>query len=251
MSFTVIIPARFESTRLPGKPLVDILGRSMIQRVYDQASKSDCHRVIVATDSIKVFDEVKKFGGEVTMTATTHVSGTDRIQEVAKLEDLADNEIIVNVQGDEPLIPPSAINQVAECLSLHNCFMGTLYEKIDSFDELFDPNIVKLVSDNYGRALYFSRAPIPWDRDVFAEEKRSLDPLIEYKRHIGIYAYRVDALNQFVQWPMASIENTEKLEQLRIMAEGKEIFVEEVAETFPPGIDTAADLQRTIDYLES
>jgi len=251
VSFTVIIPARYESTRLPGKPLVDILGRSMIQRVYEQAVKSQCHRVIVATDDTRVFEEVQGFGGEATMTLTTHVSGTDRIQEVAQLEGLAEDEIVVNVQGDEPLIPPLAIDQVAQCLSLKNCFMSTLFERIHSLEELFDANIVKLVTDISGRALYFSRAPIPWDRDSFSGTERSLDPQVEYKRHVGIYAYRVSALAKFVTWPAALIEHTEKLEQLRIMAQGESIFAEEAVETFPPGIDTPADLQRTINYLES
>jgi 3-deoxy-manno-octulosonate cytidylyltransferase (CMP-KDO synthetase) len=250
MSFTVIIPARYQSTRLPGKPLLDILGKTMIQRVYEQARKSGCHRVIVATDDKRVFNEVKRFGGEVTMTAVTHVSGTDRIQEVAELEDLPDDEIVVNVQGDEPLIPPTAINQVAENLVKNSCFMSTLYERILSAKELFDPNVVKLVTNNSGMALYFSRAPIPWDRDVFNQEPKVLSQALDYKRHIGIYAYRVSALNQFVQWPVAAIEDVEKLEQLRIMAEGESIFVDEAIEAFPAGIDTSEDLRRTIDYLE-
>lgn len=250
MSFTVIIPARYESTRLPGKPLLDLLGKTMIERVYEQASKSDCHRVIVATDDGRVFDEVKRFGGEVTMTAVTHVSGTDRIQEVAELEGLPGDEIVVNVQGDEPLIPPTAINQVAKNLMQNNGFMSTLYERIFSVKDLFDPNVVKVVTNNNGMALYFSRAPIPWDRDVFNQEHKVLNPALDYKRHIGIYAYHVNSLSQFVQWPTAVIEDIEKLEQLRILAEGESIFADEAIEAFPPGIDTPDDLQRTIDYLE-
>ncbi len=251
MTFTVVIPARYESSRLPGKPLVDILGKTMIQRVYEQAMKSECHRVIVATDDQRVLDEVSRFGGQGVMTAKTHESGTDRIEEVTVLEGLSDDEIVVNVQGDEPLIPPVAINQVARCLADNNCFLSTLYERILSIDELFDPNIVKLVSNDQGQALYFSRSPIPWDRDGFSGTNRTLDSDIVYKRHIGLYAYRVGALHQFVNLPVAALEDIEKLEQLRVMAAGKAIFAEEARESFPPGIDTPDDLQRTIDYLES
>lgn len=250
MDFTVVIPARYESSRLPGKPLVDILGKTMIHRVYDQAMKSDCRRVIVATDDERVLHEVKRFGGTAVMTARTHESGTDRIEEVAAIQGMAEDEIVVNVQGDEPLIPPVAINQVAQCLADNDCFMSTLYEEILSTDELFDPNLVKLVTDDHGQALYFSRAPMPWNRDGFSGEEKTLSSEIVYKRHIGIYAYRVGALRQFIKLPVAALEESEKLEQLRALAAGKKIFADEARESFPAGIDTPDDLQRTIDYLE-
>ncbi len=250
MDFTVVIPARYESSRLPGKPLVDILGKTMIQRVHDQAIKSECRRVIVATDDERVLNEVNRFGGTAVMTARTHESGTDRIEEVAAIQGMAEDEIVVNVQGDEPLIPPEAINQVARCLADNNCFMSTLYEQILSVDELFDPNLVKLVTDDHGQALYFSRAPIPWRRDGFVGERKTLSSEIVYKRHIGIYAYRVGALRQFIKLPVAALEESEKLEQLRVLAAGKKICADEARESFPAGIDTPDDLQRTIDYLE-
>ncbi len=250
MNFTVVIPARFESSRLPGKPLLDILGKTMIHRVYEQAMKSECRRVIVATDDERVLDEVNRFGGTAVMTAKAHESGTDRIEEVAAVLGLPENEIIVNVQGDEPLIPPVAIDQVARCLADNECFMSTLYERISSIDELFDPNLVKLVTDDQGRALYFSRAPIPWHRDGFSSSEKTLSTSIVYKRHIGIYAYRVSALQQFVNLPVASLEETEKLEQLRALASGKIIVADEAKVSFPAGIDTQDDLLRTIEYLE-
>lgn len=251
MSFTVIIPARLASTRLPGKALVDLCGKSMIQRVYEQACLSDAKEVIVATDDESIEREVVSFGGKVSMTSVDHVSGTDRIQEVCSQHELTADEVVVNVQGDEPIIPPSVINQVAQNLTLPNtgvsASVATLYELIDTLEDVVDPNIVKVVTDANDMALYFSRAPIPWDRDRMPNDCS----FGSYKRHVGIYAYKVGLLNEYVTWPEDEIELLEKLEQLRILRHGHRIHAAKAVQSIPPGIDTPADLERTRAYLES
>jgi len=255
LDFSVVIPARYDSQRLPGKALVQIAGKPMIQRVYEQASKSDARRIIVATDDERIASVVTSFGGLSRMTSAEHPSGTDRIQEVVRLESMRDDDIVVNVQGDEPLIPPEVINQVAGNLAENDVSMATLYETIDGLDELFDPNIVKLVSNEKGMAMYFSRAPIPWDRDHIPHSLQDsvpneMDDRIQYKRHVGIYAYRVRLLNQYVTWPVDEIEQIERLEQLRILRKGLQIHVAEAVEKIPPGVDTEKDLQQTRLLLE-
>ncbi len=242
VSFTVIIPARYSSTRLPGKPLLDLAGKSMIQRVYEQATQSDAARVVVATDDERIKACVQAFGGEVCMTSPDHESGTDRLAEVAEKLALSDDDCVVNVQGDEPLIPPSVINQVARNLQVSGASMSTLSEKITSEDVAFDPNAVKVVCDKNGIALYFSRAPIPWNRDGFSATGGALPQKQALQRHIGIYGYRVGFLHQFVQWGPCALEQTESLEQLRAMWHGKKIHVEQAIEPPAPGIDTKADL---------
>lgn len=245
MKYTVVIPARFQSSRLPGKPLADIAGKPMIQRVYESACASDAEQIIVATDNQKVFDAVKSFGGEVCMTSNAHESGTDRLQEVATQYGFSEDHIVVNVQGDEPLIPASVINQVARNLDANpDVSAATLSESIIKKHTLFDPNCVKVVADKNGRACYFSRAPIPWVRDAFAEAGNELPSSPLFQRHIGIYAYRVGMLNRFVQWPMGGLECLEKLEQLRIIENGEKIHVQEACEVVPGGVDTPEDLIR-------
>lgn len=250
MDFSVVIPARFASSRLPGKPLKDIAGISMIQRVYIQAQKSKAARVIVATDDQRVVDEVEGFGGEVCMTSTGHQSGTDRLQEVAKHYGLFDDHIVVNVQGDEPLIPPEVIDQVAENLAAHpETGVSTLCEPIETDEDFTNPNIVKVVSDSNGMALYFSRAPIPWPRDHKDHRVDNMAPTLSPMRHIGIYGYRVAMLNAFIHWPMAPIETLECLEQLRFMWNGERIHVAQAKAEVPGGVDTEEDLQRVINLL--
>jgi len=252
MDFTVVIPARFSSTRLPGKPLKDIAGKSMIQRVYEQANKSNATRVLVATDDQRVADEVISFGGEVCMTSAEHQSGTDRLQEVASQYGFTDDHIVVNVQGDEPLIPPNVINQVAENLSQYrSAGVSTLCEPIESDADFANPNIVKVVADHQGMALYFSRASIPWPRDHDNHQVTGMSPTIQPMRHIGIYAYRVAMLNHFIHWPIAPIEAIECLEQLRFMWNGERIHVAQAEALVPGGVDTEADLQRVISLLEA
>jgi len=249
MSFLVIIPARFGSTRLPGKPLLDIAGKTMIQRVWERAGASGASRVVVATDDARVAAAVEAFGGEICMTRAGHESGTDRLQEVAERLALGDDQIVVNVQGDEPLIPPAVIDQVATNLaSSRRAEIATLAKRIHSREELFDPNAVKVVVDNTLHALYFSRAPIPWDREAWSRDAAA-DPLVgplagEWARHIGIYAYRVGFLHRFVAWPVGRLERLEKLEQLRAMEQGVAIHVDESCEEIPAGVDTAEDLER-------
>lgn len=251
MSFIVVIPARFGSTRLPGKPLKLIAGKPMIEWVYRAAKRSDARAVVVATDHAGVANAVRNFGGEVRMTRSDHESGTDRLQEVAQQLHLADDAIVVNVQGDEPLIPAEVINQVAANLQGADfASVATLSEPVHTVEDCFNPNIVKVVSDDYQRALYFSRAPIPWGRDVFGGGGGVLASGELIQRHIGIYAYRVSLLHQFVRWPVAALESFEKLEQLRVMANGHGIHVAPACAPVPGGVDTAADLERVNRQLE-
>lgn len=254
MSFIAVIPARYQSTRLPAKPLADILGKTMVERVALQVLKSGASRVIVATDDQRIVDALASVANiEVCMTSTDHESGTDRLAEVCEKYQFADEDIIVNVQGDEPLIPPVVISQVAT--NLHNntkASVATLSAPITEFDDVFNVNAVKVVTDKNGLALYFSRATIPWDRDNFTEqnqEKQCVDSS-HLQRHVGIYAYRVSFLKEYAQLTVSPIESIEKLEQLRVLWHGFKIHVEQAIEVPPAGIDTADDLQRVINYLK-
>ena len=242
--FIVVIPARFASSRLPGKPLADIGGKPMVQHVFERARASAARRVIVATDDERIMKVVQDFGGEVCMTLAGHPSGTDRLQEVARIYGMADDDIIVNVQGDEPLIPPAVINQVADNLRASPlASAATLSNPLLHAEQVFDPSVVKVVADAQGYALYFSRAPIPWARDAFATDQHSLPVNACFQRHIGIYAYRVGLLNQYVTWGVSPMEQLESLEQLRLMYNGQRIHVAEAVETPPHGVDTEQDLQ--------
>ena len=253
MSFKVVIPSRYASSRLPAKPLLDIAGKPMIQHVWERAQQSEAAEVIIATDHQGIFDTAIAFGAKVVMTREDHESGTDRLQEVVQTLGFNESDIIVNVQGDEPLIPASVINQTAALMQNPAASMATLYEVCTTSQQVFDPNVVKVVTtelaenseNNVAQALYFSRAPMPWFRDGFslAEPELSLPEGIEYKRHLGIYAYRVSILNQFIQWPMSSLEKIEKLEQLRVLANGAHINIAKACESIPPGVDTLADLE--------
>ncbi len=252
ISFTVVIPARFGSSRLPGKPLADIAGKPMVQHVYERALRSRAGRVIIATDDERIVSVAKSFGAEVCLTQASHPSGTDRLQEVASIYRMRDDEIVVNVQGDEPLIPSSVINQVAENLcAAVNAGAATLAEPVNSREQLFDPNIVKVVTDKQGYALYFSRAPMPWARDSFSNNKGQLLPEVDcFRRHIGIYAYRVGLLNHYVEWGVSAIEGLEALEQLRLLWHGQRIHVADALETPPHGVDTEQDLEAVRRLVE-
>ncbi|MDK1023972.1 MAG: 3-deoxy-manno-octulosonate cytidylyltransferase [Gammaproteobacteria bacterium] len=250
MSFSVIIPARYQSRRLPGKPLLEISGKPMIQHVYERACRSDADSVIVATDDQRVADIVLGFGGACCMTSTAHPSGTDRLQEVAKSLQLPKDHIVVNVQGDEPLIPFNVINQVAANLAQGKAGITTLCAVIDNPDDLFDPNIVKVVMDESGKALYFSRAPIPWSRDTFTDSEKTIPSSCDYYRHLGLYAYRVNVLDEYVKWVPGPLEVTERLEQLRALCHGVDIHVQVACESIPPGVDTEGDLQRVRQFLK-
>lgn len=247
MAFTVIIPARYSSSRLPGKPLADINGHPMIRHVWNRAAESEAERVVVATDSEEVRESCEGFGAETVMTAADHASGTDRLEEVVRRLGMDGEAIVVNVQGDEPLIPPALINQVAAALEQNpDAAIATLCERITEAADLFNPNVVKVVADDAGRALYFSRAPIPWARGVFDgdQSRNELPETTDYYRHIGIYAYRVSLLHQFVDWRPAPLEQTESLEQLRALWHGARIQVAVARETPPAGVDTPEDLER-------
>lgn len=241
MSFTVVIPSRYQSSRLPGKPLADIAGKPMVQWVHQQALQAGAERVIVATDDPRIEAVVKYFGGEVCMTSPDHQSGTERLAEVVEKMGIADDHIIVNVQGDEPLIPPSIIKQVAENLANSTAPMATLGVSIDEPEEVFNPNAVKVVTDEQGYALYFSRASIPWDRDTWAKEDKTIrQPLM---RHIGIYAYRAGFINTYINWQPSALEQIESLEQLRVLWYGEKIHVALAKEAPAAGVDTPEDLE--------
>ncbi|MGY3687606.1 3-deoxy-manno-octulosonate cytidylyltransferase [Vibrio coralliilyticus] len=241
MSFTVVIPARYESTRLPGKPLADIGGKPMIQWVYEQSLQAGAEKVIVATDDARVESAVQAFGGVVCMTSSEHESGTERLAEVVKVMNIPDDHVIVNVQGDEPLIPPAIITQVANNLASSQAPMATLAVEISHEDEVFNPNAVKVLTDKDGYAMYFSRATIPWDRDNFANGGKVIaQPLM---RHIGIYAYRAGFINTYINWEPTAVEKIESLEQLRVLWYGEKIHVEVAKQAPPAGVDTPEDLE--------
>jgi 3-deoxy-manno-octulosonate cytidylyltransferase (CMP-KDO synthetase) len=243
--FRVVIPARFASTRLPGKALLPIGGRPMLQWVYERASSAGASEVLIATDDERIGGAARAFGAEVVMTARTHTSGTDRIAEVARSRQWAADEIVVNVQGDEPLIPAAAIAQVAALLANNPAGdIGTLATVLESLEELLDPNVVKVVTDIHGMALYFSRAPIPWNCDSAPLGLASQSNFAGARRHRGIYAYRVASLLRFAQLPHGMLEQREKLEQLRALEHGLRIHVEEALERPGPDVNTLADLER-------
>lgn len=244
MSFTVIIPSRYASSRLPRKPLADIVGKPMIQHVWKKAQQASANRVIIATDHEEIEKVAKAFGAEVCMTSTEHNSGTERLSEVIEKMAIADNEIIVNVQGDEPLIPPAIIQQVAQNLAENQVNMATLAVKLETKEELFNPNCVKVVTDQKGMALYFSRAAIPFARDHFADCDDAFVASQPYLRHIGIYAYRAKFVNQYIRWQPTVLEKLESLEQLRALWYGEKIHVELAKEAPQVGVDTLEDLER-------
>ena len=252
LNFIVVIPARYGSTRLPAKVLLDIAGKPMIQRVYEQAKKSKASDVIVATDDSRIGSVVEGFGGVACLTAKTHKSGTDRVQEVAKKFGLLEDQIVVNVQGDEPLIPPEAINQVARDVIAKGAQIATLAEVITESTEFHNPNVVKVVLDEEGYALYFSRAPIPWMRIDDLEEQVMLpkNDQIHALKHIGIYAYRVSLLNEYITWDESELEQIEKLEQLRALSHGINIYIGISKRPIPPGVDTEQDLRRVVEVIE-
>ncbi|WP_286238422.1 3-deoxy-manno-octulosonate cytidylyltransferase [Neptuniibacter halophilus] len=253
MGFTVIIPARYASTRFPGKPLALLQGKPMVQHVYERACESEAERVLVATDDQRIADAAAGFGAEVCMTSPDHPSGTDRLQQVVSDLGYYADDIVVNVQGDEPLVPARIINQVAHNLRAEpEASIATLSEPIEDLESLLNPNVVKVVTDTRGMALYFSRAPIPWPRNSFAagDTPAEMPQGYNWQRHIGIYAYRVKLLNDFVKWPAAPIEETECLEQLRAMWNGARIHVAAADEQPPAGVDTPEDLERLKRLLE-
>jgi 3-deoxy-manno-octulosonate cytidylyltransferase (CMP-KDO synthetase) len=250
LRFKVVIPARYASTRLPGKPLLDIAGKPMIAHVCERAQLSGAEEVVVATDDVRIMQTVTDLGIRAIMTRPDHQSGTERINEVAELCGWSENEIIVNVQGDEPLIPPEIIQQLAAVLAeQQHAGIATLAAKIVDIEEIFNPNAVKLVLNKAGYALYFSRAPIPWDRDGFAGQNKHVSEKMPYYRHIGMYAYTVAFLKRYCQWESSILETVESLEQLRILWHGEAIRVKVVDKTPAAGVDTVEDLVRVEELI--
>lgn len=239
LDFLVVIPARLGSTRLPRKPLADIGGKPIVVRVAEQAKKSLAHSVVVATDSAEILAVCNEHHIECLLTNPNHPTGTDRLAEVAQILKLPSDALVVNVQGDEPLIPPELINQVAQTLARHKaCAIATVAVPIHDLSEIQNPNVVKVVLNRASEALYFSRAAIPFIRDAGDGQKT------EFLRHLGIYAYRADFLQAYTRLEPAPPEQAEALEQLRALWNGYRIAVHITSETPPAGIDTPEDLAR-------
>lgn len=245
MEFRVIIPVRYHSTRLPGKALLNIAGKPMIQHVYARAVESGAEDVIIATDDKRISDVAESFGANVCMTSVEHQSGTERLSEAVVALGLEDHEIVVGLQGDEPLIPPDAIRKTAEDLAEHdNVKVSTLCVPITDAEDLFNENVVKVVMNRRNYALYFSRAPIPWQRGRFENKKNTkLDEHIYY-RHIGVYAYRAGFLQEYVAWETCPAEGLEMIEQLRVLWHGGRVHLQVHKGSMPLGVDTEEDLKR-------
>lgn len=249
MGFYVIIPARYASSRLPGKPLIELAGKSMIAHVYEKAQASGAKAVYIATDDERIMSHAVTFTENVIMTSAEHTCGTDRIAEAMEKLSLGDNDIIVNLQGDEPLMPAANIAQVAGLLETRDDVnMSTLCTRIHSADEIHDPHVVKTIFDSKGCAMYFSRATIPYDRDAFLAGSREPAAGHEYYRHLGIYAYRCGFLKTYVAWPKCLIEEREALEQLRVLWHGEKICLAEAEVEPGPGVDTESDL-KTVETI--
>ncbi len=251
LPFVVAIPARYASTRLPGKPLRPLGGRPLILRVAERARQAGAAQVVVAVDDERVARALDGQGVDVCMTSPTHASGSDRLAECAAHYGWPADTVVVNLQGDEPFAPASGIRAVAQALAEDSAPMATLATSIGDAEELFNPNVVKLVRGLDGRALYFSRSPLPWARDAFAADRHALPDGVEFLRHIGIYAYRAGFLARYTQLPRTPLEQAESLEQLRGLEHGHAIAVRLTPEPFPPGIDTPEDLQRAEQWLRS
>lgn len=249
MSYRVIIPARYHSQRLPAKVLRDLGGKTLLQHVYEKAQQTDASQIIIATDHQDIADVANNIGAMCCMTRSDHATGSDRLAEVVQQLQLADDDIIVNVQADEVFIPPENIAAVAALLEAHpDAAVATLYDDIEHYDELMDPNLVKVVFNQQGYALYFSRAPISYERDRPSESTTNALRYPHY-RHIGMYAYRTSALVRYVSLAPSPLEQAEKLEQLRFLWHGDAIIMAKAPCVAPPGIDTEADLQRAKVFL--
>jgi 3-deoxy-manno-octulosonate cytidylyltransferase (CMP-KDO synthetase) len=249
--FIVAIPARYASTRLPAKPLREIGGVPMVVRVAQRALQAGATQVVVAVDDHRIADALAGQGVDICMTRDDHASGSDRLAECAAHYGWSDDTIVVNLQGDEPFAPAAGIRAVAQALAGDDAPMATLATPIIDAEELFDPNVVKLVRAANGRALYFSRAPLPWARDAFAVDRHALPSGTPFLRHIGIYAYRTGFLSRYATLARTPLEQAESLEQLRVLEHGHAIAVRLTPEPFPPGIDTLEDLERAERWLQS
>ncbi|MGR8933417.1 MAG: 3-deoxy-manno-octulosonate cytidylyltransferase [Gammaproteobacteria bacterium] len=248
--FKIVVPARYASTRLPGKPLLPIAGKAMILHVCERAMQAGPEELVVATDDQRIFDTVTAHGFTALLTCSEHQSGTERIAEVARLLEWDIRSLVVNVQGDEPLLPPEYIKLAAQALAAHpHTGIATLAARINSAEEIFNPHAVKVVCNKDDYALYFSRAPIPWDRECFKRQPPQFNGEVCHLRHIGLYAYTVDFLHRYVQWTPSPLESIEALEQLRILWHGEPLLVKTVAAAPEAGVDTEADLSRVEKIL--
>lgn len=244
-AYKIVIPARYGSSRLPGKPLVSLAGKPMIQHVYERALATGVKDIVIATDDQRIFDVAQGFGAHVVMTSVDHENGTERIAEVAQKLGWSGDDVIVNVQGDEPLIPRELIELTAKGLLEHpQAGMSSLCTPIESAEDAFDPNAVKVVLDNTGFAMYFSRAPIPWDRDLYKEAQTKVTQVAPVYRHIGMYGYRVSFLQQYSSMEMTALEQAECLEQLRALCYGVKIHMGVIDEPPGHGVDTPDDVAR-------
>jgi 3-deoxy-manno-octulosonate cytidylyltransferase (CMP-KDO synthetase) len=258
-NFHIIIPARFSSTRLPGKVLLDIQGKPLIQHVYERALTYGAQSITIATDDERVLTVAKKFGAAACMTDSRHENGTERLSEVVTRLNMPEDAVIINVQGDEPLLPAKAVHQAVKAMYENpSASMTTLCTPLLGTEEIFDPNIVKIVLDKNGYALYFSRAPIPWDRTNFSMNLgagesgfSSLGGIKNCFRHVGLYGYRARTLKKYSAWEKSPLEAIEFLEQLRLLWQGEKIHVSLIDEVLPPGVDTEADLVRLREILEN
>lgn len=252
MSFTVLIPARMHSTRLPEKPLKDIEGKPMIVRVVEAAKKSGAKSVAVATDHPKIIDVCDSFGISAVLTSSEHTTGTDRLAQAADLLGLPDDEIVVNLQGDEPLMPPEVICKVATTLQASpGAVMSTAAHTLRSVEDFKNPNVVKVVVDSQSSALLFSRAPIPWPRDAFKNNANQLPNGFSALHHLGIYAYRTNFLKTYPTLKKSDLETFESLEQLRVLYHGYKIAVVQLESNLPAGVDTPEDLKRVIEFVRT
>lgn len=243
MEFRVIIPVRFNSARLPGKPLLDIAGKPMIQHVYERAKDSGAESVVIATDSDEIATVAEGFGAKVCMTLPDHQSGTERLSEAVEALEYDDDEIIVNVQGDEPLIDPALISQVARDLSEHEPVkVASICEPLQSVEDLTNTHVVKVVLNRRSFAMYFSRSPIPWQSAI--SHHAQIDLSENYFRHVGLYAYRVGVLKDYINWTESPYEALESLEQLRVLWNGHKIHMSVSNKKLAPGVDTQEDLDR-------
>lgn len=248
--YHIVIPARFASERLPGKVLLDIAGQPMLQHVWQQARQSSALSVVIATDDVRIEAAARDFGAQVVMTAATHRSGSDRIAECADQLGWQDDQLVINLQGDEPLMPPACLDQVAALLEQQfDCDVASLYWPILEAAEVLNPNAVKVVTDVQDRALYFSRSPIPYAR-AYSDVQSAIEAGIVWKRHLGLYAYRLSALRRFTSVSATALESAESLEQLRIMEQGGHIAMAQACEFIPAGVDTEEDFFRVLEYTK-
>ncbi len=244
----ICLPARYQSTRLPGKPLIEIAGKPLIIWALESASKIDARQMVVATDDERIAKFVEESGYHAVMTSTEHLTGTDRIAEVARMLSWSDETIVVNYQGDEPLTPAANIQQLISALIDNpQAAIATLYQEINQYDDLINPNNVKLVTDDNDYALYFSRAAIPYSREC--SNQKQLENGIDYKHHIGLYAYRAKFLKDFSKLAPSKLEQSESLEQLRAMSHGYKVIAKQAKETMPHGIDTQQDIVNFQNHL--